>query len=528
MRSIKLTLFFTTVLIGITSAFGSSATPVIEPSEVLLAIGQSQTFQLLGTDGNEVLSREWNVSDPEIAEIMTQHGHAVVTGKAPGVVMLFNASGVPAAEIHVHAAGPGLPNDNRWILHPLDGQFVHALWASGTWGGSAPDADAMDDNHPSYFYQDWGTESSHVRAIRDDGLQVWQWPRQASNEMPRMICGDIYGGALVFVGEPGKRVLVDLNARGRERWRTSVPGFDGKSFSFAMTGTLYIVENSADGTTARIVALDAKTGQQQLSIDLTSSQETLHNLSWRNGSLICSPGSDTSTPLPLHHSKMMSNTAGVANLAYSEYNVIADGGNCKAGSMVDIGTLLVKATTRLMMIDISSELTTVRTPVVTFTASGPAGSTWIQTAIPTGDIIVGEVGTGNFLAVRETRQLWHGAAPGTISEFQYRINDDRTVKYRVPVPVSPEGVSTSMLLGENFGYTTRGTVVIAFELQEGREVWRWEGTENLSACIAVKGDKVLVREGDGYTIVGDGRVDDRRAEDFMLFVQKFRPDPETF
>ena len=87
-----------------------------------------------------------------------------------------------------------------------------------------------------------------------------------------------------------------------------------------------------------------------------------------------------------------------------------------------------------------------------------------------------------------------------------------------------------MLLGEdNFGYTTRGRVVIAFNTSTGKEIWRWESTKSMVlACAALKGDEVMVHEGDGYTILKDGQAVEYREEAYALFVMKFRPDWQSF
>jgi len=502
----------------------------IQPAQVLLPVGQSQSFQLLGNEGNEESSAGWSLSDPDIADLEIDEGHAMVTGKTPGLVKLLNSSGTPAAEIHVHDGNPSMPQDSRWILRAIDGQFAHAFWASGTWGGSVSDADPQEEKHAAYFYEDRGSNSSHVRAIQENGLQVWQWPAHQSKEMPRMICGDVYGGVLLYVGDLQSRVLVNLDTSGHERWRIPVPGFSGKNFTYTMNGLLYIVEADPHGTGARIIGLDAKTGRQTFSLELPASREMVRNMEVRNGRLICSPGAENSTLLPVRHSKMMSNIEQVANLAYSEFSLVADAGECKPGAAVDPQQVRIKAMQRLMMVDIYENQTTSTGAIEASTTDGKAGDSWIQAIVPTGDIIVGEAGTGNFLAVRKTKQQWRGTGPGSIEEFQYRISDDRTVKYRVPVPVSPLGFPSSMLLGENnVGYTTRGRVVLAFDTRSGHEIWRWESTKSeVLACIALTNDEVLVHEGDGYTILKDGKPESHREEDYMLFVAKFRPDPESF
>ena len=315
-----------------------------------------------------------------------------------------------------------------------------------------------------------------------------------------------------------------------ERWRVSVPGFTGRDFVFTREGILYLVEEDPHATVARIVGLDGRTGQQKFLLALPGSFEIMRNLTVRNDRLICSPGTNTSTPLPVRHSKMMGNAQSVNNVVYSEFNLVADAGKCTPDSVLDPAVVHVKVTQRLMMLEIYEDMSSISKVVETNTAEGNVAATWIQATVPTGDIIVGEKGTGNFLAVRRTRQQWRGTSPGTIEEFQYRLTEERTVKYRVPVPLSPIGFPSSMLLGENnSGYTTRGNTVIAFDTETGREKWRWESKKsNVLACVALAGDAVLVREGDEYTTLKDGKVENHRAEAYMLFVAKFRPDEESY
>src|SRR6266436_5197092 len=61
----------------------------IEPSEVLLPLGVSQRFQLLDAGGNELPSNEgWTVSDPTMAELRVEGGHAVLLARKVGNVTL--------------------------------------------------------------------------------------------------------------------------------------------------------------------------------------------------------------------------------------------------------------------------------------------------------------------------------------------------------------------------------------------------------------------------------------------------------
>ena len=204
---------------------------------------------------------------------------------------------------------------------------------------------------------------------------------------------------------------------------------------------------------------------------------------------------------------------------YSEFNLIAKAASCSPGSILTPMQVHVEVTQRLVIVDVHEDGSSSASVVEENKEAGSAGDTWIHAAVPTGDIIPGEGGTGNFLAVRRTKQLWKGTGPGVIEEFQYRINDDRTVKYRFPVPVSPFGFPSTMLLGENnFGYTTRGKIVVAFNTETGKEIWRWESTRSMvMAYAALKDDEVMVHEGGGYSILKDGQVVDHREEGYIPF-----------
>jgi hypothetical protein len=62
-----------------------------------------------------------------------------------------------------------MPVEARWILQSIDGGFVKALWASGTWFGLIDGSDEENEEESAaYFYEDRGFQSSHIRAIRED------------------------------------------------------------------------------------------------------------------------------------------------------------------------------------------------------------------------------------------------------------------------------------------------------------------------------------------------------------------------
>jgi outer membrane protein assembly factor BamB len=469
-----------------------------------------------------------------MAELTVEGGHAILLGLKVGNVTLRHDSGAETKEIRIHDRKPPMPVESRWILQPIDGEFVHALWASGSWFGRIDGADEeKDESAAAYFYEDRGGQTSHIRAIREDGLQAWQWPAE-TEEVPHMLCGDFYSGVLAYVGDKQNRMLISITANGKERWRVAVPGFPGRNVNVALTGDVLLVEESPDSAGARVVVLNGRTGAEKVNFALPPSREIVRNMELRNGKAVCSPETERSRNLPAYYSDVMTNaivSPNVTTLAYSELSVIADAGKCEPGAVVPLERIRLSAVQRLMIWDLTDEQGTKFSIVEEHAAEGNASSLGFDVAEPTGDIIVGDTGTGNFLAVRQARMHWPTLAHDNVGYFQYRVTEDRTVKYRFPVKVSQARLTSTMLLGDNntIGYVTRGNDLVAFDTETAKELWRWKSDNtDVSACAALKGDAVIVREGKIFAVIRSGKLEDHRDPDFMLFVMKFLPnnDPQ--
>jgi len=507
---------------------------LIEPSEALLPLGVSQRFQLLDAGGNELPSNEgWTVSDPTMAELTIEDGHAILLARKVGNVTLRHESGAETKEIRIHDRKPPMPVESRWILQPIDGEFVNALWASGSWFGRINEgSDEEKAASAAYFYEDRGPQSSHIRAVREDGLQAWQWPA-GSEEVPHMLCGDFYSGVLAYVGDKQNRTLISITASGKERWRVAVPGFPGRNVNVGLTGDILLVEENPDSAGARVVVLNGSTGAEKVNFALPPSREFVRNIELRNGKTVCVPEAERSRNLPAYYSNVMTNaivSPNVSTLAYSELSLIVDGGKCDPGTILPAERIHVSAVQRLMIWDLTDEQGTKFYAVEEHAAEGNASTLRFDVAEPAGDIIVGDTGTGNFLAVRQARMHWPTLSYENIEYFQYRVTEDRTVKYRFPVKVSKTKLRSTMLLGDNntIGYVTRGNELVAFDTDTAKELWRWKSdNSDIDACAALKGDAVIVREGKTFSIIRSGKLEDHRDSNFMLFVMKFLPDSDS-
>jgi hypothetical protein len=481
-----------------------------------MAPGRLQPFQLLNADGEEVVSSDWSISDKAMADLKVEGGRAILTARVAGRFYLAVGHADPV-EIEVLPDTYNLPhNVPRWILRPIDGQLVSALWA----------APPNDDYAPAYFYLDRGESGAHVRAINEDGLQVWQWPAYHSTNSLRPICGDNLGGVIVLFGDGSSRVLISLDPSGHERWHVQASGFDGYAYTYANNGTFFFIEEEEGGDKVRLVGLDPETGDQTISLELRGSRQTFKNLAFRNRKLVCSPGTKTSS-LPIRHSGLVSSSEAETHLVYSESSLTVDVKRCVPGTVVNPQEVSLSASQRLLALDVGPDLSYSVHIVEENIANGSVATTQITSSVPTGDIIPGEDAIGTFVAIRRTTQRWRAKASAPAEEFQYRITGEYQVKYRFHVPLS-SNVHTVMLLGEhNFGFTARGRTVIAFDTSSAHERWRWEArNSDATPYMALADDSLVVRDGKHYKIIKDGRVQSQLDDNYMPFVERcFDPDP---
>jgi outer membrane protein assembly factor BamB len=519
------------VMVSLSAAAQDRVLSVIEPTHAALVIGQSQAFQLLGRDGQEISASDWIVSDPDIADLQVDGAHVFLTSKAKGHVALRSGDGVQA-EIDVVEPDEveGWPPTNaKWTLQAIDGEFTSVLWASGAWGGSAPDADPPADNDPAYFYEDHGAGGSHLRAIGKDGLQVWQWPARENASKLHLICGDIYNGVLLRLGGGASTVLLDLDSGGQERWRISAPGFSGEEFAYNMSGALYFVEQESDATSVRLIGVDAHTGSPLFSFPLPGSFERDLNFTDRNGRLICTPGTNASMPVPVHYSHMMSDFDNVSHLIYTEFTLTADAGSCTPESTLDAAKIEINAVQKLAEAQIYENHAVSTHVLEEHKARGTASAALVKSALPTGDITFDQGGgVATFFAVRTTTQRWHEKRSPKVENFQYRITADAGITYRFPVPGN--GQHNIMILGrQGPAVVTFGNTVTAFEPETGRELWHWQSKNtDLVPYDALQDGAVAIRDGDKYTVLKDGSVQTQLDETYVRFVKKFRPPELNF
>jgi len=124
-------------------------------------------------------------------------------------------------------------------------------------------------------------------------------------------------------------------------------------------------------------------------------------------------------------------------------------------------------------------------------ARGPSSAP-VALLAPTHAIIPDGLG-GVLLSVRRLPEARQGV-PSRSTEFVYRLDGDGKLVFKMPLPVYEGPLKDGMVLGENDrGFATRGSLLIAFDIHDGTESWRYD--------THVRGIEVFAALADGGCLV---------------------------
>ena len=475
--------------------------------------GDELSFQLLDSDGVEVKNAEWSLETPGAGSLVVKDGRAVVHFALPGQILIkASANGFSDAAVAIVGTRDVSVPAGRWAFRSINGKLREVIQA------------VPNNDGPSYFYEDAGENRTQIRAVDDQGLQRWIWPPAGSRENPSIVCGDNKGGVVLSTGEMESKVLIDLDTHGHEAWRFSAPRFDDDAFTFTQINRMYFIEEDADHKGARIIGLDATAGTQQLAQELPVSRQLMKNLTRRGDNLVCKPHAEQAELLPIRRSGMFGDTESVAHAAVSELEIVADGGDCVANSIVSPKDVRLTYSQKLILFLLQDDGKVTSAVIEQNRGEGTASDLLLTLTLPAGDIIPDPTGTGNFIAVHRTTQHWPQKGPVVTQDFEYRFTSDGQLKLRVPMPEDLSGKRTVTALGENeIGFTTRNKTLIAFNTATGAEKWRWEGPKRpVEIQMALADGGVIVRNNGDYFEVKDGKVTTRYSDEQFLFVERWR------
>jgi outer membrane protein assembly factor BamB len=97
----------------------------------------------------------------------------------------------------------------------------------------------------------------------------------------------------------------------------------------------------------------------------------------------------------------------------------------------------------------------------------------VNAASPTGALVT-DNHNGLMIPIRLSHDIHSQGPSESADELAYRINSEGDVVYKLPLPKYIEPLDDEMVIGKDeVAFATRGGVLIAFDLNTGKELWRW-------------------------------------------------------
>lgn len=464
----------------------------ISPTEMNIRVGEPRPLQLLDVQGNEYRADSWTVDISDLAEVTVEDGRPVLIPKAAGKVVVFASfeGTTRSREIRIWPEGSKL-RGVRWSVPPL-GRETANLQAAPT--ATGPDLFSLDET-------DRGT---YVRAFTHEGIQLWFWKVPDSGTKVEFVCGDNLGGAILAAMRSDSYTLYTVSEGGKLLWQRKLEGVK-KGHALNYDNLLHVIDQPVDGTWARITAIDGKTGVERFTLNIPSSSENEVNITRTGDKIICSSGPPVSHALRTLTSGLFVNTDGFAYAAFTVDNWTLGTDKCTNSSTVDPKHIYLSRDDRLMLWQIHDDGSLKTTVVDELKQQRGSFAAPMTVMSPTGDIIPDGFG-GVLLSVRWT----HTDVPQKIrslpDEFVYRITQEGDVAYKFPLPKYDGPLHDEMVLGEkDLGFATRGGMLIAFDVKDGNEVWRWDsGNSEITINMATAGGGCAVDTPEGLVLVEDG------------------------
>ncbi|MDR3701611.1 MAG: hypothetical protein P4L56_18320, partial [Candidatus Sulfopaludibacter sp.] len=312
--------------------------------------------------------------------------------------------------------------------------------------------------------------STYLRGVNEQGIQEWAWLMPEKTRKVELICGDWVGGALVGADRGDSFALYVVGNDGQMRWHRTFAG-KRKAHAYNRDHLLHIVTQSPDGTVATVTGLDGITGEQRFQLLVPASREQLNRVRRKNMSFVCA-SDNASSPAGAAVSGLFVNIDGLAYVAFAHGDWTLSTGACAPGAAVNLRDVALSGEQRLTLWQIHPD-GSLRETVIEKIEAGAGFSGPVASLAPTREITPDGLG-GVLLSVRRSPHA-REATPGRSQEFIYRLDGEGKLVYKLPLPAFEGPLEDSMVLGDNDrGFTTRGSLLIAFSVREGTESWRWE------------------------------------------------------
>lgn len=454
----------------------------ISPEKINIQMGDDRTLQVLDDSAQELHSAVWSVNDPDLADLQLEDdGRAVVHAKAVGTIIVTARIGdeTRAREIKVWSPLRRLPpGTTNYGLHPIGREI-----------GDLP-AVPGDGPHIYSLEQTLGGET-YLRADREDGIQVWTWHMPEKTHDVELVCGDWMGGALISANRADSFTLYTVGNDGETRWQHNFSGAR-KSNAYNLQQLIHIVSQSADGNSATLTGLDEVTGDVLFEMAIPASYEHLKNVTRNGAGLVCATGT-SSVPRRTFVSRVIVNMDGLGYVAFSQNEWTLDGGDCKPGTALNPDTLMLSRDEKVVLWQIHTNGTYVSFPVES-TRAKQALSAPMSVAAPSPSLTT-DNNNGTLVPLKALHYSLLKDDGTPADEFVYRVNQDGDQVFKSSMPKYSGPSKDEMVINhEDIAFTTRGSLLIAFRILDGKEVWRWDGgVEGVEVFAALSNGGCLVQ-----------------------------------
>jgi outer membrane protein assembly factor BamB len=447
----------------------------ISPEKINLQMGDDRALQILDDNAQELHGASWSIDNPDLAELREENGFTVLHAKAVGTVRVTATIGesTQSEEIRIWSAlRPLPPGTTNWGLHSI--------------GRDIGDLPAVPGDGPTVYTVEQTPEgSTFLRADRSDGIQVWVWELPEKTSDVELVCGDWMGGALISANRADSYTLYTVGKDGQVRWKHTFSGLR-KGHAYNLDHLVHILSQSADGTTTTLAGIDEVSGELKFELALPASRETFNNVKKSGAGMICTANT-TNELLRTSVSGLFVNMDGLAYLAFSQLEWTLDGGKCAPGSTLDPHSLKLTRQEKILLWQVHPDGTYRSTDVESARVEQTLLSP-ISVASPTKGLITDNM-SGVLMPVRVSHNLLVENIDDMPDELVYRVNPEGEVLYKMPLPKYPGALHDDMVIGSNeLGFAARGTVLIAFNVREGKELWQWDSKQDDIHVLAALAD----------------------------------------
>ena len=465
----------------------------ISPVQINVRVHESRPLQLLDDSGAELHGGKWYVDNPDAGEIREEDGRVTLWPKAEGTVVVTAALNgeLRRREIRIWRAGSKLGGVVLWSTKPI-GREMEDLPAVPT------------ENGPDLFSLEQDSRGTYVRAFTHEGVQLWLWTSPDGSPDVSFLCSDDTGGVIVSASNKDSYELFIVGKDGNLRWHHRFAGVR-KGYALDDPSLLHLLNESSDGTISSIDIWDEIAGVEKFDLKIPTSHKSELNVRRSGDSIFCASGRMESHDLRILTSRLFVNTDGDAYSAFTQNEWKIEADKCTNRALLDPRDVHFSRDDKLVLWRIHPDGTYKSTIVDGEKVDRAAFSSPVTVMSPTGNIIPDGRG-GVLLSVRWTHTGIPQKVRGPADEFVYRITEDGELAYKFPLPKYSGPLHDEMVLGENSaGFVTRGSVLVAFDVEDGREMWHWDsgGTE-VKIHMATAGGGCVVDTPEGLLLIENG------------------------